>query len=345
MASFGVQTSHQGFVKDIQFDHYGRRFATCSADEKPRIEVFDQAEDGVWSSEQSSKQWSAHEQTINKLSWAHPRFGQVLASCSDDTSAEIWEEQDTLSGVDPKWHGRAKLSDAKKPIKDVAFAPAHLGLKLALACMDGKVYVYEALDVMNLSDWTLEEAFEAFEPKRGDMAKRAPGVRCLSWNPSKFDPPMLVVGAEGDDDGTAAVRLFQYPEATRRWSPVCALEPHQRPDTGCSVNDVAWAPNMGRSFHLIASAGQDQTNQLKIHRLRRDASGLVYEGTQAFTVLSPQGVWRCQWNATGTVLASSGEEGAVHFWKSNFRGEWGQVRALEGEGTEGGSGGEMHAGA
>ena len=48
------------------------------------------------------------------------------------------------------------------------------------------------------------------------------------------------------------------------------LEPH-----GHAVNDVAWAPNMGRSYHLIASAGQDQ--QLKVHRLARAPDGLKAE--------------------------------------------------------------------
>jgi WD40 repeat protein len=43
--------------------------------------------------------WSAHEQTINKICWGHPRFGQILASCSDDASVEIWEEQDSVAGT------------------------------------------------------------------------------------------------------------------------------------------------------------------------------------------------------------------------------------------------------
>lgn len=33
-------------------------------------------------------------------------------------------------------------------------------------------------------------------------------------------------------------------------------------------------------------------------------------------------VWRVQWNMTGTVLASSGDDGALRFWKSNFANEW-----------------------
>jgi nucleoporin SEH1 len=92
--------------------------------------------------------WSAHEQTINKVTWAHPKFGQILASCSDDTSVEIWEEQDSLSGLQPKWHKRTTLPEPTKPIKDVAFCPSHLGLKIAAACMDGICYVYTCNDIM-----------------------------------------------------------------------------------------------------------------------------------------------------------------------------------------------------
>ena len=91
-----LPTSHTGHLKDVQFDHYGRRLATCAADDKPRIGVYDQDESGKWV---AHKPWLAHEQTINKLAWAHPRFGQIIASCSDDTSVKIWEEQDTMAGT------------------------------------------------------------------------------------------------------------------------------------------------------------------------------------------------------------------------------------------------------
>ena len=33
-------------------------------------------------------------------------------------------------------------------------------------------------------------------------------------------------------------------------------------------------------------------------------------------------VWRCKWNVTGTVLASSGDGGVVGLWKSDFSGKW-----------------------
>ena len=52
-------------------------------------------------------------------------------------------------------------------------------------------------------------------------------------------------------------------EAPKSPEPEPELDPHEQ-----AVNDVAWAPNMGRSYHLIASAGQD--HKLKVRARVRD---------------------------------------------------------------------------
>ena len=35
-----------------------------------------------------------------KVTWAHPEFGQVLASCSFDRTAAVWEEQGIINEHD-----------------------------------------------------------------------------------------------------------------------------------------------------------------------------------------------------------------------------------------------------
>mmetsp|Transcript_12060 Transcript_12060/g.28254 ORF Transcript_12060/g.28254 Transcript_12060/m.28254 type:complete len:102 (+) Transcript_12060:920-1225(+) len=97
---------------------------------------------------------------------------------------------------------------------------------------------------------------------------------------------------------------------------------------------------MGRSYHLIASAGQDEHGQLKVHRLNRTPDGLapVGQGQSNESALAsadqPAGVWRVSWNATGTVLGSSGPEGVVRLWKSTFKGEWREIKAVSSESVE-----------
>ena len=130
--------------------------------------------------------WQAHEGSVWKVDWAHPEFGQILVSCGDDSTAQIWEEQAGSTSAN-RWVKKASLTDARKPVNAVALAPRHLGLRLATGGADGIVRVYEAVDVLNLESWPLSQRFDA------DVGSEV-GVTSLSWCGARFDPPSLVVG-------------------------------------------------------------------------------------------------------------------------------------------------------
>jgi WD40 repeat protein len=90
---------HLDYVLDISFDHYGRRFATASGDRTVR--VWDLNADGLWANgasvlpagagaggnnnnigngQSNVNEWQAHRGPVNRISWAHPEFGQLLAT-------------------------------------------------------------------------------------------------------------------------------------------------------------------------------------------------------------------------------------------------------------------------
>jgi nucleoporin SEH1 len=106
------------------------------------------------------------------------------------------------------------------------------------------------------------------------------------------------------------------------------------------VLDVSWAPNVGRRFHWIAAT---HGNELRVHKLSREginkADSLELESTQVLGAdsgeqvvsSSPNQMWKCQWNVTGTVLASSGDAGLVQLWKSDFQGQWKCVSEIHGD--------------
>jgi nucleoporin SEH1 len=330
-----LASPHKDFIYDIAFDHYGRRIATCSADRT--VKIFDLNENGEWTtSNDLGSGWKAPS-GVTSISWAHPEFGQLLATSGADGLAMIWEERADSSigggggGGDAnsvfaaqtpvtRWTERARLADARKSLSCVKFAPRHLRLQMATASADGVVRIYEAVDVMNLNQWLLKNSIEV-EPDNTDL-----GVRCLDWCQGRFEAPTLVVG-----DSSGNVNIYRYSDASRNWRLYLRLDGHVNPRRG--VLDVAWSPDVGRSYHLISSCGRD--GLLKVHKLKKSSnsgdgtngsesrglvSALEVESSQVLNTKDE--VWRCSWNVTGTVLASSGDGGVVELWKSDFKGNW-----------------------
>ena len=377
-------------VLDLSFDLYGKRLATASAD--GAIRFFEQD-----ASSSSSSAWLPRGDGFNvgsgaawRVAWAHPEFGQLVAVCGAATTTSVYEEQeapDAAGAIVSRWTRKAELGDARAQVNDIEFAPRHLGLRLATGSQDALVRVYEVADVMNLQHWPLTDEFRGAELSAAEAAEvaeaasaatpasggqggwgTASAVTCLSWCTSQFDAPLMVVGG-----GRGEVSVWGVSAAARKWVRMLALRRHE----GGRVNDVAWGPNVGRSFHFIASAGsgvlclwkllpenatdggeyaaeaeaeqqlllmqQLQQYQLR-HRRRRPqaAAGARAGGADADDALARVlrfecataearhvatfddrcEVWRCDWNCTGTVLASSGEDGRLRLRRADLTGAW-----------------------
>ncbi|XP_045193806.1 nucleoporin SEH1-like isoform X4 [Mercenaria mercenaria] len=317
-----IQSDHKDLIHDVSYDFHGRRMATCSSDQT--VKIWDQGEDGEWT---CSASWKTHSGSVWRVTWAHPEYGQVVATCSFDRTAAVWEEmvgEVRSDGQHRSWIKRASLVDSRTSVTDVKFAPKHLGLQLATCSTDGIVRIYEAPDVMNLSQWSLQ--YEISCKLR---------CSCLSWNPSRRHPPMLAVGS--NDANTAAggkVQIHEYNDATRKWNKVETIAM-----VTDAVHDVAFAPNLGRSYHLLGIA----TKTLKIitiEPLRRDATLSGQTGLTKFELRQvgdfndhDSQVWRICWNVIGTVLVSSGDDSCVRMWKGNYLGNWKCISVMKGDGT------------
>jgi len=318
-----INAEHKDLIHDVAYDFYGQRMATCSSDQF--VKVWDQDEHENW---HLTASWKAHSGSVWKVTWAHPEFGQVLATCSFDRTAAVWEEIVGEGSVPGErgmrhWVRRTNLVDSRTSVTDVKFAPKSLGLLLATCSADGVVRIYEAPDVMNLSQWTLQHEVSCKLP-----------CSCLSWNPSfnRLHHPVLAVGS--DDSNTAnggKVFIYEFSENSRRWSKTETL-------TGVTeaVHDIAFAPNLGRSYHLLAVA----TNNVRIVTLKPVMDSTVQSALTRFDIHTVaqfeehnSTVWRVCWNITGTILASSGDDGFVRLWKANYMNNWKCVAALKGDGT------------
>lgn len=347
-------TRHQDFLQHIAFDHYGRRLATCSGDRNVMVW---QLENGEWTSPQEGS-WKAHLSSVNSLSWAHPEFGQLLATCGTDGFVKVWEERSDSSGggftatldstengttlgknmnrdgTASRWAARVSRNAGNKPLTCVKFAPGHLGLKFATGCVNGIVYIYEAINRMELTDWIKSHEIE-FE-KSSSFSEV--GVTCLDWCPGRSEPPTLVIGGRSGN-----LEIYRCSDASSTYTHFIKLDsrnasPTPQPSMVQGILDVSWSPDVGRSFHLIASCGRD--GELRVYRLKKkpakDESGsdspsmntLELEPSQK---LDTHGctMWRCGWNVTGTVLASSGDGGNVLLHKSDWQNVWKLVSRVD----------------
>jgi len=289
-------TDHQHLVHDLQYDYYGKRIASCSSDRF--IKIWDINDDGQWF---CSASWQAHSLSVVKVAWAHPEFGQILASCSSDRSVVIWEE---VEGVDKKtWESKTTHLESSDAIQDIKFAPRKLGLTLATASVDGIVRIYEAENVTDLTHWTIKEHF--------DVGAK---INSISWNTNPFDQrPKIVVGTDEHD-----VFIYEFNYEQRKWINIKSLKGHGGP-----IHDVCWAPLMGKTKHYIASASKDKTIRIFSVKITEDkGQPTIMESEEKACLEHSSEVWRVQWNITGTMLASSSDDGHVRLYKPNHNNQW-----------------------
>ncbi|EIN08951.1 WD40 repeat-like protein [Punctularia strigosozonata HHB-11173 SS5] len=104
--------------------------------------------------------------------------------------------------------------------------------------------------------------------------------------------------------------------------------------TKLSVTSVSWAPSCGRSYHLIATGSlgghvriwkvkppADSEGEGANGGVSREDDGWTGEMVAEFDDhQSP--VTRVEWNITGTILSSAGNDGRIRLWKATFSDVW-----------------------
>ncbi|CCG80941.1 Nucleoporin seh1 [Taphrina deformans PYCC 5710] len=304
-----IDTEHDDLIHDCSYDFYGQRLMTCSSDRSLKVFDYNDATH-KWD---LSDSWKCADGTILKCVWAHPEHGQVVACASVDRTVRIFEEQEQEKKRSGKrWVERARLVDARAAVHDIWFAPSHQGLRLASIAADGIVRIYEALEPNNLSHWTLMDDFSVIDTP---VPKETEASFCLTWCPSRFATPTIVVGA------MEKVRLYSQDNAGK-WRPGVEIL------HGGLVRDISWAASMGRTYHLLATACKD--GHVRIFKLQEkevgDGAGSdmevieehqvwTYEKIGDFDDHKAQ-VWRVSFNVTGTILSSAGDDARIRLWKS-----------------------------
>ena len=82
-----ITATHEGVVHDVAYDFYGKRMASCSS----IINFCPKTIKLV--SGYAVLNGKQHQSPVWKVDWAHPEYGQLVASCSFDRTVVIWVPQ------------------------------------------------------------------------------------------------------------------------------------------------------------------------------------------------------------------------------------------------------------
>jgi len=302
-------------VHDAQLDYYGCKLATASSDRT--VKIFDVSGDTYT----HTATLQGHEGPVWEVSWSHPKFGVVLASCSFDGSVLVHRESRPH-----EWtllHAARGLHDSS--VNGVAFAPHEFGLVAAAASSDGRVSVLthnedDTWGVEYVRDNNLGVNAVSWAPYAPySESSSAAGEGVPSENPAAQQQQLTLVTGGCDN----RIRFWTRSAETGEWEeePSPLGEGASHTDW---VRDVAWAPAVAPGVDVVASCSEDRTVIIWTRTGRR---GKTWEPLLLHTFDAP--VWRLSWSVTGSILAVSSGDSNVTLWKAGLDGVWRQVSQVE----------------
>ncbi|PCH44856.1 WD40 repeat-like protein [Wolfiporia cocos MD-104 SS10] len=276
--------------------------------------------------------------TVRAVEFAPQYFGLKLATISSDNHLRIYEclEQPSLA----TW----QLSE-EVDVLSLPSAPAPHSIANTVtsptpvqpsATLDGAAATLAAHAAQ-------QQQQQNQAPSRPGMGHReADGGWCISWCKDRYWGELVAAGC-----GVSGVIKIIQLQASRRPATLLTLDPSpalgesQAKGSGTSEGDaptpyaittVAWAPSCGRSYHLIATGGRD--GHVRIWRMKPPVADDVMtdgdggaESRWTATIVGDfddhrSGVGRVEWNLTGTILSSAGNDGRVRLWKMTAGNVW-----------------------
>lgn len=295
-----IETEHEDMIHDCQMDFFGSKLATCSSDKTIRIYSAGTGDHSLLAT------LEGHDGPVWQISWGHPCYGNLLASCSYDRKVIIWKEKEPNV-----WSKHHEFDGHESSVNSISWAPKEFGLILASAGADGALCFITSLD--GGSSW---------ETKK--VKAHSVGCNAVSWSPST--PPsstgLTVEEAESVKSDSKSkrvvtggcdnlVKIWKYLDDEDKW-----IEEHKLEGHSDWVRDVAWAPSIAQTRSCIVSCSQD--HRVLIWYKERNSTRWTHQVLNTFDDV----VWHVSWSQAGNILSVSCGDSKVSLWKETLTGNW-----------------------
>ncbi|KAH8101864.1 WD40 repeat-like protein [Cristinia sonorae] len=348
--------AHDAAVTKVSWAHpeFGTIIASSSFDRTVKIweqtsyAEIEQSQVNGASSSASTSRWTERavlvdaKFSVRAVEFAPQHFGLKLATVSSDNHLRIYEclEQPSLA----TW----QLAEEVDVLSLPSSSPTSNSVSqtVTLATPTQTTSTLDGASVSLAAQALQQQQQQSQGPSRPGLGNReADGGWCISWCKDKYWGEVIAAGCGID----GKIKIIQLSPSHR---PATLLTLSTAPlrsvlDTGkppptpidgealtYAITSVSWAPSCGRSYHLIATGSRD--GKVRIWRIKPpalsdevDLNGDA-DGEEAKWTGSIVGefddhkssVGRVEWNITGTVLSSAGNDGKVRLWKATAGNVW-----------------------
>ncbi|RPD56747.1 WD40 repeat-like protein [Lentinus tigrinus ALCF2SS1-7] len=350
--------AHDAAISKVSWAHpeFGTILATASFDRT--VKVWEQISSPDFDSTQlngaghaassSSTRWEERailvdaKGTVRAVEFAPQHWGLKLATISSDNCLRIYEclEQPSLASWELLQEVDVLALPATTPSsRSTAHTVISATPTQTSAGLDGN-------SVSAVAHALQQQASQSQVSGRPGLGTReADGGWCISWCKDKYWGEVIAAGCGID----GVVKIIQLNSSGRpstllslNSAPPAPSDPTSKgPSTAANgdeaaktyaITSVAWAPSCGRSYHLIATGSRD--GHVRIWRVRPptpsedlDGEGEEGEGKWSASIVGDfddhkSTVGRVEWNITGTILSSAGNDGRVRLWKMTAGNVW-----------------------
>lgn len=287
-----VETGHRDIIHDAQMNYYGTRLATCSSDRLVKVFKINPSGQNMQMTE-----LTGHDGPVWQVSWAHPSFDNVLASCSHDRKAIVWRE------VNEKWQKMYEYNAHDASVNSISWAPFQYGLLFACASSDGGISMVKFMGDL----WNPIRIPNAHEEGANSISwAPAHRIKSLSDSSDELEPKRVASG--GND---RLIKIWRE-DSSDNWVLEVELDGHEG-----WVRDVAWAPSNSKQLSTIASCGVD--GRVIIWRCTNlEGKKWVSKVLRKYDDV----IWHVSWSLCSTILAVSGADNQVNLFQERVPNQW-----------------------